>query len=337
MSAVLQDAPEVLHEQVLAEIAAECASDPLRFVMAAFPWGEPGTDLEGFDGPEEWQKDILREVGRGVASPSRRVRMAIAAGHGIGKSAAACFLILWAMATCADTRCMVLANTSEQVIKRTFAELEKWHRLCLFRDQFTKSATALVSADPMHVRTWRADAVSWSIDRPEAVAGTHNAGKRVLVLLDEASSIPDVIWDSLSGAMSDADTDLLFIAMGNPTRLTGAFHDCFFGQKTRWITRQVDSRSVRITDKQQIQDYVDTYGEDSDFLRVRVRGVFPRAESSQFISSEVIEGARKREASAQIFDALIIGVDVARSGGDQTVIAIRKGRDARTYPWVKMR
>ena len=321
----------------LVQLAAETAVDPLRFVLAAFPWGEPGIDLEHIAAPEAWQTDVLRQVGAGVAPPSRRVRLAVAAAHGVGKSALASWLILWAMTTCPDTRVLVLANTAEQVLKRTFSELARWHNRCLWKPWFDLAATALVSTDPDHARTWRADAVTWSADRPEAVAGLHNAGKRVLVLIDEASSVPDQIWASLQGAMSDADTDLLFVAMGNPTRLSGAFFDCFHKDRSRWITRQVDARDVRITDKEQLADHIEAYGEDSDFVRVRVRGLFPRAEAAQFIPADVIKGARKRDVTTFLDDPLIMGCDIARQGGDSTVLAFRKGLDARSTPWITFR
>jgi hypothetical protein len=45
----------------------------------------------------------------------------------------------------------------------------------------------------------------------------HNKGKRAVVLFDEASTIDSVIWETAEGALTDADTELLWIAFGNPT------------------------------------------------------------------------------------------------------------------------
>ncbi len=72
-------------------------------------------------------------------------------------------------------------------------------------------------------------------------------------------------------------------------------------------------------------------------MRVRVRGEFPRAGSMQFISSEVVEEASRRELMAGLGDALVIGVDIARHGEDQSVIFCRRGRDARSIPTIKLR
>ncbi|GBQ82316.1 terminase large subunit [Gluconacetobacter johannae DSM 13595] len=321
----------------LVQLAAECSTDPLRFVQSAFPWGEPGTDLASMDGPDAWQADILRAIGQGILSPAQAIQIAIASGHGIGKSALVSWVILWAITTCEDTRGVVTANTAAQLATKTWPELNRWFRVFLWRSWFEVAATAIYSSDPTHAKTWRIDAISWSPDRVESFAGLHNQGKRILVVFDEASAIPDVIWQTTEGALTDDNTDIIWLVAGNPTRNTGRFRDCFGRFKHRWTTRQIDSRTVRITNKEQIQQWVDDYGEDSDFVRIRVRGVFPRAGSAQFIPSDTVEAARMRDAAGRSFDAIVIGVDVARQGSDQTVIYVRKGQDARNWPLLKLR
>jgi hypothetical protein len=81
------------------------------------------------------------------------------------------------------------------------------------------------------------------------------------------------------------------------------------------------------------------YGEDSDFVRVRVKGVFPHTGSMQFISSELgragdVGGAR---GLCDDHDPLVMGVDVARFGDDRSVIRFRRGRDGRPIPPIKLR
>jgi hypothetical protein len=82
---------------------------------------------------------------------------------------------------------------------------------------------------------------------------------------------------------------------------------------------------------------VDDYGEDSDFVRIRVRGVFPRAGSLQFIPADRVEEAARRPVSIAADEPVVLGVDVARFGDDQSVIAVRCGRDARSRPWASYR
>src|SRR5690606_9376862 len=192
------------------------------------------------------------------------------------------------------------------------------------KELFHLTATALYSADPEHERTWRIDMIPWSERSVEAFAGLHNKGKRVFVAFDEASAIPDVIWETTEGALTDEGTQIIWLVFGNPTRNTGRFRECFRRFAARWKTFQVDSRQVSITNKDQISKWIEDYGEDSDFVRVRVRGTFPRAGSVQFISSELVSEAARREVHVHIHDPLIIGVDVARFGDDASVIYIRK-------------
>ena len=66
----------------------------------------------------------------------------------------------------------------------------------------------------------------WNKNNTEAFAGLHNQGKRIVVVFDEASAIDDTIWEVTEGALTDSDTEILWLAFGNPTRNTGRF-DCF--------------------------------------------------------------------------------------------------------------
>lgn len=324
-------------EAALIDSVASFRHDPLGFVMFAFPWGEPNTPLVDEDGPEDWQAELLASVGLGLTDLDEAIREATASGHGVGKSALVAWLLLWAMSTHEDTRGVVTANTENQLRTKTWPELAKWHRLLICRHWFNLTATALYSIDPAHEKTWRIDAVPWSENNTEAFAGLHNSGNRIIVVFDEASAIPDIIFETTEGALTDANTEILWFLFGNPTKNTGRFRECFGRFRHRWMVRQVDSRTVRITDKAQIAQWIEDYGEDSDFVRVRVRGVFPRAGSQQFIELDRVEQAQKRDAAHIPSDPLILGVDVARFGDDQTVICSRRGRDARTRPWITLR
>lgn len=247
------------------------------------------------------------------------------------------WLILWALSTFEDTKGVVTANTETQLRTKTWPELAKWHRMFIAKHWFNFTATSIYSVDPDHEKTWRVDAIAWSERNTEAFAGLHNQGKRILVVFDEASAIPDVIWETTEGALTDSDTQIIWCVFGNPTRNTGRFRECFGRYRHRWATHQIDSRTAKMTNKAQIDDWVKDYGEDSDFVRVRVRGVFPRAGSMQFISSELVEEASAREPVAYLSDPCVMGVDVARFGDDMTVIVVRRGRDACSTPWVKLR
>jgi hypothetical protein len=120
---------------------------------------------------------------------------------------------------------------------------------------------------------------------------------------------------------------------GNGTRNTGRFYEeCVGSAAHRWKVASIDSRNVQITNKARIQEWIDDYGEDSDFVKVRVRGMFPAASSMQFIATASVEEAMTRQLVLDRFAPLVLGVDVARGNDDASVIYPRMGKDARSFP-----
>ena len=320
-----------MNDDLLAWLAS-CTKDPLAFVMGAFPWKESGTSLEKYEGPETWQREVLVEIGKHANNLNEALQIARASGHGIGKSALVSWVILWAFSTAPDTRGVVTANTEVQLKTKTWAELGRWFNQFIAREHFTLTATALLSKDPERERTWRIDQVTWSEKNTEAFAGLHNKGKRILLIMDEASAIPDTIWEVAEGALTDSDTEIIWLAFGNPTRNSGRFKECFAGGRfaVDWKAAAIDSRSVSITNKKRIDRWIAAYGDDSDWVRIRVKGEFPRTGLMEFFSASEIEAAMTREVTTSLTDPLALGVDVARFGGNNSVLFSRKGRDART-------
>jgi hypothetical protein len=322
--------PELSPTDQLIEDIAGFTFDPLGFVKYIFPWGTG--DLERQQGPRVWQKEILTTIGNHMRNPETRniaLRIAVASGKGIGKSALIAMIVNWGLSTCEDCRIVIMANTGTQLATKTAPEVQKWFRLAINRFFWEITSTAIYSRIPERVKTWRADFLTWSEENPEASAGLHNRGKRIIVVVDEASVIPKPIWDVIEGYLTDEETQLLVIAFGNPTENTGEFREFFGSKKHRWVTRQIDARKVEGTNKEQIAKWIEDEGEDSDFVRIWVKGEFPRFGTFQFISSEAVEKCRKYKASG--FESLpkVMTVDVARFGDDETVIACRQGRKFR--------
>lgn len=300
------------------------------FVHWAFPWGEKGTPLEGMTGPEQWQLDQQVRISDRIREGGAEgcvVEEDVSSGHGVGKSAEVAWLILWAISTCEDTRGVVTANTDLQLRTKTWAELSKWFQMFIAKQLFTLTATSIyVAGDKDREKSWRIDQVPWSAEKTEAFAGLHNQGKRLLVIFDEASQIHDNVWTVTEGALTDAKTEIIWCRYGNPTRTSGKFfHNCSQGKRNTYA--RVDSRTISFTNKAQIQAWVDEYGEDSDFVRVRVKGMFPRAGFDNFISPALVTEARHRRLLPDIYRAhpRVIACDPARFGDDSTVITLRQG------------
>jgi hypothetical protein len=317
----------------LIEELANFSSDPYGFVLFAFPWGEAGSELAHREGPMDWQIEVLTDLGQGLITLEEAVQIARTSGHGIGKSALVAWIILWAISTFEDTKGVVTANTENQLKTKTWAEVAKWHRLFIAREYFKMTATKLYAADPAHEDTWRIDMVPWSERNTEAFAGLHNLGKRILVIFDEGSAIPDIIWEVTEGALTDEDTQIIWMVFGNPTRNKGRFRECFDTGRFahRWSSKAIDSRSVPISNKSQIDRWIADYGEDSDFVRVRVLGKFPRVDAESFISHTSASLAVEREIMPQ-GGAIVLGCDIGRFGDDPSVIYPRCGRDALSRP-----
>lgn len=336
---------------MLAEDMARFYDDPLGFVMYAFPWDRdpalqvvklPDAYRIQYDsdyGPDLWACQTLEDIGRDVRARGfdgvhavEPIQYAISSGHGIGKSAMAAWLTLWIMSTRPHSKGVVTANTGEQLASKTWAGVASWLSKCVTGHWFaiTTGKGAMRLVHNQHPESWRVDAQTSREENSESFAGLHAASSTPWYLFDEASAIPAKIWEVAEGGKTDGEP--MHFVFGNPTRNTGAFAECFGKQRHRWRTRQVDSRSVQITNKTLLAKWAQDYGEDSDFVKVRVRGVFPNASSLQFIARSAAEGAAKRqtELTQWVGRTAAVGVDVARFGDDQSVIRTRVGRDARS-------
>lgn len=318
----------------LAEEISQFYSDPLGFVLYAFPWGEPGTSLQGFDAPDVWQRELLIELGNQVKERGFNgvdavdpIQVAVSSGHGIGKSAFTAMVILWIMSTRPNCKGVVTANTGEQLKTKTMSELAKWHALCITGHWFEMNTMSI--SHRAYPKSWRCDALTSREEASEGFAGLHAADSTPFYIFDEASAIPEKIWEVAKGGLTDGEP--MHICFGNPTRNNGSFYDCFRKNSHRWITRQIDSRTAKMTNKRLIQTWIDDFGEDSDFVRVRVRGMFPKGGDMQFIPSDVVYDAMRRGSGMYLGDdPLICGIDMARGGDDNCMIQFRRGKDAKS-------
>jgi hypothetical protein len=328
--------PKTTPDEMLAAKVAEFEFKPLGHALFMFPWGQPGP-LQDQQGPRIWQGGIGKTVEAHLANPETRyqpLRIAVASGHGIGKSAEFGMLTKWAMDCHPGARIVLTANTEQQVVTKTSPEVHKWHKLALTSHWF-KHATMKIAAfdDP---ENWRLDFVTWSENNTEAFAGLHNLGKLILVGMDEGSNIADKVFEVTEGALTDEKTIIIWIVFGNPTRNTGRFYECFHRYRHLWKTVQIDARDVEGTNKEYLQSIIDTYGIDSDIAKVRVLGQFPSASTLQFIGTGLVDAAQERaivQSAILPSDPVIFGLDHARFGDDSSVLAIRQGYDSRSRPW----
>lgn len=313
---------------IIAEELEKYELDPLGYVEAAFEWG--AGELTESPGPRKWQAQLHSDITDHLANPKTRyqpLQLAVASGHGIGKSAFIGQITNWAMSAYPECKIVMTANTENQLISKTMPEVGKWFKWSVTSHWFKVNATSIHVIDKGQEKTWRLDAVTWTENNTEAFAGLHNLRKIIVLVFDEASAISDKVWDVAEGALTDENTIIIWLAFGNPTRNTGRFKDCFNKNRHRWKTYQIDSRDVEGTNKEKINTWIQDYGLDSDFVKVRVRGMFPSASLKQFISTEDVDAAYGRaiDQKSYEFAPKIITLDPAWEGGDELVIGMRQG------------
>lgn len=307
-------------DKMLAEDAARFFHDPKGFSHYAYPWGEPGSPLEAWSGLDDWQCEVMDYIGQQTRVATTAIRVAISSGHGTGKSGLGSCLINWFMSTRPDCAVVATANTKTQLQTKLWRELALWHKRSLFEPWFQWMATSLRAIEAPE--TWVANAIPWSVNNPEAFAGLH--GQYVLVLFDEASAIEDIIWETMEGAMTTAGFTPIWVVQGNPTRSSGGFYKCFHDPKSPWKTFKIDSRTARMTNKAQLQEWIERWGADSNFARTRIYGEFPTVGDMQFIASNLVDRAIANKRAPEIDqDYLVLGVDIARKGSDTSVIQPR--------------
>lgn len=315
--------------------------DPEAFVLFVFPWGEAGTPLERFKGPRKWQRDVLRSLTAHIKDNQGRLdykvfRLAIASGRGIGKSALVSWLVLWMLSTRIGASVVVSANSEAQLRSVTWAEITKWLAMLIHSHWFEISATRITPAQWLSTkveeelrkgtRYWGAEGRLWSEENPDSYAGLHNSDG-VMLILDEASGIPDPIWDVAQGFFTENTPNRFWCAFSNPRRNQGYFYECFNAKRAFWNTQNIDSRTVEDTDKQVYEQIIAEYGEDSSQARVEVYGEFPSAGDGQFIGALLVNDAATRAPYKDETAPIVLGIDPARGGADSTVIAVRQGRD----------
>jgi hypothetical protein len=203
----------------LAEFVSEFYSDPLGFVLACYPWGEPGA-LERYPGPDQWQREHLTAIGLEVAerkfdglTPVDPIRHAISSGHGIGKSVEVAWIVDWLMSTRPHCQGTVTANTFTQLTTKTWAAVRRWTQMCLTNEWF------IVNTDKMYHKdfasSWFTALQSSKEENSEAFAGQHGADSTSFYIFDEASAIPEKIFEVAEGGLTDGEPHIYLF--GNPT------------------------------------------------------------------------------------------------------------------------
>lgn len=274
-------------------------------------WDDPvsfAEDMLSFQ-PDDWQRAAMMDV-------ALHPRTSVRSGQGVGKTGFESALAIWFLCCRPNPKVICTAPTKQQLHDVLWAEIAKWLEKSLVKNllKWTKTKVYMIG----HEERWFATARTAT--KPENMQGFHE--DHMLIIVDEASGVADPILEAILGTLTGEDNKLLMC--GNPTRTAGVFYDSHNRDRSRFRTHKVDSRDSKRTSKENIQMLIDKYGAESDVVRVRVYGEFPKAEADAFIALELVEMAAGATVQAR-GSTLHLGVDVARFGDDETVIAPRVG------------
>jgi hypothetical protein len=330
--------PETV-EAAIDTFVASCHADPLRFVLGAYPWGEPGP-LAREIGPDDNQREFLIALGDEIKhrqfdgeTPVMPIQMAETSGHGTGKSAMGGWIVDFIMSTRPHCDLTVTAGTYTQLEARTWPAIKFWKKLSLTAPWFDVMEGGIYSKD--FPDTWKCQIQTCKKQNAQAFAGQHAKRSTSGYIFDEASEVPDEVWTTAYGGLTDGEP--MIFAWGQPVRNTGEFYRvCFGSLAARWNHRRVDGRTSRFTNKELIAQWIADYGIDSDFVKVRVLGLPPSASELQYIDKARVDAARKRVQRALPDDPLVAGFDVSGGGRAWNVIRFRRGLDGRVRDPIRL-
>ena len=311
----------------------------------------------------EWRYDIISyakfRIGVNPTRQQQRLflaiqkpgsKVSIRAGHSVGKSTAAAIILLWALECIEFSRVGCTAPTAHQLRDVLWAEVSKMIR----KSDETSRARGLPRAfwlsELLHVTQSRVSVVGYDLswfatgqtarkEAPEAFQGIHasdpvvsenenkiesiGAGSELIFIIDEASGVPDEVFQVAEGALASPNSRLLMCA--NPTKPQGYFFDSHHKNRGHFTTLHFPCSHSPLPPPGYRKRMVSMWGEGSNIVRVRCDGEFPIVSDNALIALEWIEAAEQREAPAPNVARIFLGVDVARFGSDRTVFVRRQG------------
>lgn len=231
------------------------------------------------------------------------------------------WLILWFLTCFKDAQIPCTAPSSEQMHDVLWKELAKWISLMPegLREKFEwQSGYIRVVESP---ETWFARAKTARKEAPEALAGVH--GDHVMFVVDEASGVPDQIFNTAEGALTSGN--VFFLMISNPTRLIGYFYDSHHSDKASWQTMNFSSKDSPIVDRKFTDRITEKHGEGSDEYSIRVLGEFPRADSLDEMGYvPLLTQADIRETLDATFGKdRVLGLDPSGEGSNKSVWVVR--------------
>lgn len=327
--------------QILATLTPVQRKGVMQLLQAEVenPWSRYADNAIGFIevgiGEGLWSKQ--REICQSVVDNQRT---AVAACHAPGKSHLAGRIVAWWVASHPPGTAMAvtIAPTHRQV--RTIL----WPHIRKVAFQNNLPGDVLTQAWKMH-----GDVVAYGFSPSpydeSAAQGIH--APHLLIVVDEAGGIGEVVGQALEALMTGGHTRLLLL--GNPPtdkedswfertcssdlynviHLPASATPNFTGEEVGQCMAcpaYVGAHSIatHLVDQKWVDDVISEFGADSAFVEARVHARFPRMSKDKVIPLSWVEMAEDNERFIED-DAVQLGVDVAADGGDEFAIAKADG------------
>ncbi len=293
-------------QQRLGALLLRYRNDPIAFVV----------EVIGVT-PTDQQKELILSACR------PRARTAVKSCTASGKTAVLAWLTFYFLICFPDCKMLVTAPTANQLHRVFRSEVAKW--LAKMKPPFNDFFE--IMSDKVFIKgkkdTQFCGLVTGSPENKESFAGLH--ADKVVVLVDEASALPSEIFDTLLGTLSKGECH--FVLVSNPVRASGSFYQLFQKDDKTWDRLTFDSYGSPNVDNDWIEEVIEYYGSDSDFVKMRIHGEFPVLSNSQFIASDIISTAQSNNLHPREYQNFprFLGADPARFGDDSSVIVDRQG------------
>ena len=274
-----------------------------------------------------WQQTIeLEAYNRAINTfnkdsfdPTKR-KITIRSGHGIGKTSFLAVISLHFLTCFFGAQIGVTANTEDQLKDIFLKEVSKWRSKL---PDFLKDNLEVLD-DAVRVKgekDWFLRARVARPEKPEALAGLH--GEFILIIADEASAVHGNVFEVMKGALTGENYIVIYTS--NPTRTEGEFYESHKPSAT-FTKLHFTTRQSPIVKEGYINEMEETYGVDSDEVKIRVDGEFAGVAEMDDKGWIPLFGNMTvlfEPESHQIINRAIIGVDPAGRGRDRSIIHVR--------------
>lgn len=278
--------------------------------------------------PDPWQDDILE------AFPHNQ-RLAMQACRGPGKTGLLAWLA-WNFLSTRDHPNLAATSISGDQLRDGFMkEMSKWQsqdRSGMLKHFFEWSTTRIVYKQ--HPANWFLSARTWpksgkADEQAKTLSGLH--ADYIMFLLDESGGMPDAIMAAAEAALSSC-VEGHIVQAGNPTHLAGPLYRAATTEKDLWYRVEItadpdDPKRASRVHVDWARQQIKKYGADHPFVVVNVFGKFPPQSLTALIGPEEVREAMRRSYNEYQLTNMpkVMGIDVARQGAAQSVIARRHG------------